>query len=94
MPFTGRGRADNHPNHSNRPAAAVQCSGDLYGLCVAAVATDQLAATLRALLYITVWNMKLTTHYTAITTSDVCRAPILYLVAILDAGVNRAVDSN
>ena len=29
MPFTGRGRADDHSIHSNRPAAAVQCSGGL-----------------------------------------------------------------
>ena len=31
MPFTGRGRADDHSNYSNRPAAAVQCSGGLFG---------------------------------------------------------------
>lgn len=30
MPFTGRGRADDHSNHSKRPAAAVQCSGGLF----------------------------------------------------------------
>ena len=30
MPFTGRGRADDHSNHSKRSAAAVQCNG---GLC-------------------------------------------------------------
>src|SRR4051812_11195877 len=29
MPFTGRGRADDHSNHSKHSAAAVQCSGGL-----------------------------------------------------------------
>jgi hypothetical protein len=29
LPFTGRGRADGHSNHSERAAAAVQCSGGL-----------------------------------------------------------------
>jgi hypothetical protein len=29
VPFTGRGRADDHSNYGNRPAAAVQCSGGL-----------------------------------------------------------------
>src|SRR5687768_8862664 len=31
-PFTGRGRADDHSNHSQRSAAAVQCSGGLVGI--------------------------------------------------------------
>jgi hypothetical protein len=30
MPFTGRGRADDHSNHGKRSAAAVQCSGGLF----------------------------------------------------------------
>jgi hypothetical protein len=29
MPFTGRGRADDHSNYSKCSAAAVQCSGGL-----------------------------------------------------------------
>ena len=29
VPFTGRGRADDHSNHGKRSAAAVQCSGGL-----------------------------------------------------------------
>ena len=29
LPFTGRGRADDHSNYSKRSAAAVQCSGGL-----------------------------------------------------------------
>src|SRR4051812_47180823 len=46
MPFTGRGRADDHSNHSGRPAAAVQCSG---GLCPAASAAFEERRVLRVL---------------------------------------------
>jgi hypothetical protein len=31
FPFTGRGRADDQSNYSERTAAAVQCSGWLVG---------------------------------------------------------------
>lgn len=30
MPITGRGRAGDHPDYTNRSAAAVQCSGGLF----------------------------------------------------------------
>ena len=47
MPFTGRGRADDHPNYGKRPAAAVQCSGGLSRgrTAVAKRTSDKNAAT-------------------------------------------------
>src|SRR4051794_9460084 len=42
LPFTGRGRADDHSNHSKRSAAAVECSG---GLCPCFAATTSISTT-------------------------------------------------
>lgn len=45
MPFTGRGCANDHSNHSNRPAAAVQYGGGLatleHGPCNEAVRAEE-----------------------------------------------------
>lgn len=36
-PFTGRGRAEDRSNYSNRSAAAVRCSGWLFAAALASV---------------------------------------------------------